>query len=168
MATDNSIHTENAIAAQEHSKKLVLSGDPNKAMQQMMDTIDTLREIYVEENEALKSSDSKGFLVLQDKKIAAVKNYHDGAQQLLERKGDLQHIDTAVKQQLMEKQEEFSGIMSENLKSIDRLKRSVGRLNDRIMSSARDEAQKKNVNYSKQGQLNKNERAVSIGVNESV
>jgi len=165
MATDKTIeNTNNAI----DTKTFILSSDPERAMQQMMETIDTLRDIYVEENEKLQSSDANGFLGLQDKKIEAVRHYHDGAQQLLQRKDDLAHIDQAVKDQLTEKQEEFTGIMSENLKAIDRLRNSVGRLNDRIMSTARNEAQKKNINYSKQGTINKNERSISIGVSESV
>lgn len=161
MATDNSIHAEQS------AKAFILSGDPNKAMQQMMETIDSLRSVYKEENEALRNSDTKRFLGLQDSKIAIARNYQDGAQQLLERKGDLKHIDVALKEQLNDMQNEFSGLMSENLKELDRMRRGVNRLNDRIMSSARESARKKNVNYSQAGSLNLNERAVSIGLNES-
>lgn len=163
MATDSVVDQEQ----QQAEKRLVLSGDPNKAMQQMMDTIDTLRNIYVEENEALQASDTDTFLKIQDKKINAAKDYQSSAEQLMDRKDELQHIDTALKQQLMGKQEEFTGIMAENLKAIDRLRRGVKRLNDRIMNSAREAAQKDHVNYSAQGQIEKNERPVSIGLSES-
>ncbi len=149
-------------------KSAVLSRDPNRAMQQMMENIDSLREVYLEENEALAVADTKTFLRLQDKKIAAARNYQAGAQQLLGRKEELKHIDVALKQQLQEKQEEFSGIMAENLKSLDRLRGGVQRLNDRVMRSARDAAQHKNVNYSAGGQINKNERPFSLGLSESV
>ncbi len=162
MATDRSMS-----GTQGRPKTLVLSGDPNKAMQQMMETIDRLREVYVEENEVLEASDTKGFLRLQDKKIAAARNYQAGAEQISERKGDLQHIDDALKQQLVSKQEEFAGIIAENLKNLDRIRKGVQRLNDRIMTSAREAAQTKNVNYSAKGKLNKNERPVSIGLSES-
>lgn len=166
MATDKSLDTEKLDMTQE--KPLTLSRDPNKAMQQMMEQIDSLREVYMEENAALEQSDTKTFLKLQDKKIHAARNYQASAQQMLTRKDELQHIDMALKLQLREKQEEFSGIMSENLKALDRLRNGVKRLNDRVMRSARDAAQHQNVNYSAKGQLNKNERSVSLGLSESV
>ena len=161
MATDRSMNNPG------RTRSFLLSGDPNKAMQQMMETIDRLRDVYVEENEALQGADTKRFLGLQDRKIAAARNYQSGAEQMLERKGDLQHIDNALKQQLAHKQEEFSGIIAENLRALDRIRKGVQRLNDRIMNSAREAAQTKNVNYSAKGKLNKNERPVSIGISES-
>lgn len=161
MATDRSMSNQNP------ARSFILSGDPNKAMQQMMDTIDRLRDVYLEENAALQAADTKKFLRLQDKKIAAARNYQSGAEQILERKDDLTHINTALKQQMFVKQEEFAGVVAENLKSLDRIRKGVQRLNDRIMTSAREAAQTKNVNYSAKGKLNKNERPVSIGLSES-
>lgn len=162
MATDKTIQNEQA------TKAFILSGDPNKAMQQMMDTIDSLREVYREENDALHSSDTKRFLGLQDRKIAIARDYQEGAQQMLERKSDLKGIDMRLKEQLVEMQKDFSGLMTDNIKELNRMRRGVNRLNDKIMSSARDTARKKNVNYSQAGSLNINERAVSIGLSEQV
>ena len=51
---------------------------------------------------------------------------------------------------------------------VARLRGGVQRLNDRVMRSARDAAQHKNINYSAGGQLNKNERPFSLGLSESV
>ena len=65
-------------------------------------------------------------------------------------------------------QKDFSGLMTENMKELDRMRRGVNRLNDKIMSSAREAARKRNVNYSQAGSLNINERAVSIGLSEQV
>jgi len=162
MATDKAMNTGQARA-----RSFVLSGDPNKAMQQMMDTIDQLRDVYVEENVALENADTNKFLSLQDRKISAARKYQAGTEQMIERKDTLAHIDAALKQQLFGKQEEFAGIIAENLKGLERMRRGVQRLNDRIMTSAREAAQTKNVNYSAKGKLNKNERAVSIGISES-
>lgn len=164
MATDKSMNN----GAAEQGKKLVLSADPEKAMQQMMDTIDALRRIYVEENAALDTSDTKTFMRLQDRKIKAALNYQTGAEQLRARREDIARLGSGTRKKLIDKQEEFSGVMAENLKAIDRLRRGVQRLNDRIMTSARESAQKNNANYSRSGLLNKNERPVSIGLSESV
>lgn len=159
MATDTAFSKDKAFT---------LSGDPNKAMQQMMETIDRLRDVYVEENAALSVSDTKKFLGLQDRKIAAVDKYQSGARQILERGESLRHIDLALRDQLREKHEEFSGIMAENLKSLDRLRGGVQRMNDRIMRSAREAARARNVNYKANGSLGQNERPVSLGLSESV
>ncbi len=163
MATDKSFNTESA----EQPKTLVLSSNPNKAMQQMMETIDSLRDVYTEENSALLGSDTKKFLSLQSKKIAAARDYQNCSQQLLERGSDLQHIDIALKEELANKQEEFSGIMTENLKALDTLHKGVKRLNDRVVRSAR-EAVQNHVNYSATGNLQKNDRSVSMGISETV
>jgi organic radical activating enzyme len=166
MATDKALDKDKLET--ETGRTITLSRDPDKAMQQMMETIDSLREVYLEENAALEVADTQTFLRLQDRKIAAARKYQSGAEQLLSRGDDLQHINIALKQQLQSKQDEFSGIMSENLKYLDRLRKGVQRLNDRVMRSAREAAQHKNVNYSAKGHLNKNERAVSLGLSESV
>ncbi len=160
MTTDQTLHNDYPAA------DFILSGDPNKAMQQMMQTIDTLRDIYVEENQALGQADTKRFLALQDRKITEARRYQVGARQLLERKSDLVHIDEALKQELAGRQEEFSGIMSENLKALDRFRRSIDRLNDRVMTTAREAVQAKNVPYGAGGNLHKNERPVSLGLSE--
>lgn len=162
MATDKSMNT-----SQERARAFTLSGDPHKAMQQMMETIDQLRTVYLEENAALEQADTQKFLSLQDRKIAAARRYQAGTEQIVERKSDLQHIDNALKQQLFSKQEEFAGVIAENLRGLDRIRKGVQRLNNRIMTSAREAAQVKNVNYSAKGKLNKNERPVSIGISES-
>src|SRR5690606_29276359 len=119
MATDKSLDKTKLETAQTgRDKPLVLARDPNRAMQQMMETIDSLRNVYIEENAALAVADTDTFLRLQDRKIAAARNYQSGAEQLLKRRDDLKHIDVALKEQLREKQEEFSGLMAENLKSL--------------------------------------------------
>lgn len=166
MASDKTLNTNNQSEAE--AKAVPLARDPNRAMQQMMERIDSLRKIYIEENAALAAADTKMFLRLQDRKIAAARHYQAGAAQLLGRGNDLRHINEALRQQLQEQHEEFSGIMAENLKSLDRLRGGVQRLNDRVMCSARDAARHKNVNYSAGGQLNKNERPFSLGLSESV
>jgi hypothetical protein len=149
------------------ARDFILSSDPNKAMQQMMKTIDTMRDVFLEENDALKSSDTSGFLSLQDKKISIARDYQNGTRQLLERKADLKHIDVALKDALRSKQKEFSDIMSENLQALDQMRSGVKRLNDRMVRGACDAVQKSNLNYSANGSLHKNKGPVSIGLSES-
>ena len=46
-----------------------LSPNPEKAIQEMMSTIDALRGVYIEETDALEKADTNAFLNLQDKKL---------------------------------------------------------------------------------------------------
>ena len=49
--------------------RMKLSRNPNKAMQEMMFTIDRLRSSLIEETAALKDTDTQTFMSLQDKKL---------------------------------------------------------------------------------------------------
>lgn len=147
--------------------KFALSVDPQKAMQEMMATIDALRAIYIEENAALEKSDTRGFMELQERKIDTARQYQSRIAQILERKDEIRAADPALRQSLAAKQDEFTAIAAENIRSLDRVQRGVKRLGDRIMNAARDAAQKDVVNYGKKGVLNKYKGPVSIGVSES-
>lgn len=148
-------------------EKFALPVDPTKAMQEMMATIDALRTLYVEENAALEKCDTRTFLTLQDRKIETARRYQSGIAQMLERKDEMRAADPSLRQRLVAMQEDFSTLTAANVKALDRVQRGVKRLGDRIMSAARDAAQKEAVNYGKKGLLNKYKGPVSIGVSES-
>ena len=148
-------------------EKYALSNDPTKAMQEMMATIDALRSLYVEENAALDKCDTRTFLTLQDRKIETARRYQSGIAQMLERKDEIRAADPTLRQRLVAMQEDFSALTAANVKALDRVQRGVKRLGDRIMSAAREAAQKEAVNYGKKGLLNKYKGPVSIGVSES-
>lgn len=147
-------------------EKFALSGDPKKAIQEMMATIDALRSLYLEENEALEKSDTRSFMMLQERKIETARKYQSGIAQILERKDEIRAADPALRQRLVAMQEEFSSITSRNVQALERVQRGVKRLGERIMNAARDAAQKDVVNYGKKGVLNKYKGPVSIGLSE--
>jgi hypothetical protein len=158
-----------ADTANEQAKtaEFMLSRDPAKAMQEMMETIDALRRIYVEENAVLGKADTRAFIGLQDRKITLARSYQSGTQQIIARKEEFRNVPPVMKAKLKEAHEDFHKLASINLKSIERLKRGVGRLNERVMSAARTAAQQSSVSYGKKGVLGSGERRISIGLNES-
>ena len=162
MTTDRTIQTERL-----DSKGFTLSRDPDKAMQEMMSTIDALRNIYMEENDALGASDTRRFLDLQDRKITAARQYQQGAEQIIARREEFTETPVAVKARLEEMQRDFSEIASVNLGALNKLRKSVRRMNDRIIHLARETVRNEGVNYGKNGNINKNDRRLSIGLNES-
>ena len=149
-----------------------ISRDPNKAIQEMMDLIDALRHIYAMENEALLAADTARFFSLQETKVEAARRYHEGAVQLMKAReefgeGFKNKVDPELRLRLLKMQEDFSALTQTNLTALDRLRRSVQRLSDRVMMAARDVVIKGRVKYGLRGALESNTRRVSLSLNES-
>lgn len=159
--------TERAIDTNKLAAELTLSASPEKAMQEMMEAIDGLRDVYAEETEALQQIDTMKFLKLQDKKITAARNYQSGIDQILKRRDEFKSTPEDVREELKKKQEEFSALATANIEALDRMHKTVRRLGERVMNAAREAAIKNSPNYSSKGSMNHKNRGVSIGINES-
>lgn len=161
------MQNENSNLNVEEKPRYVLSKDPNKAMQEMMTTIDSLRSSLVDETQALKDADTQTFLDLQDKKLDVARDYLEGMTQLLARKDELQDADPTLKDRLEAMRVDFSEIAQENHAALERMKNGMKRLGDRIMETARAAAKKEEqLIYGASGQMQSGLKA-SIGVNES-
>lgn len=148
-------------------KKYVLSKDPNKAMEEMMRTIDQLRGSLVEETAALKEADTTTFMHLQDKKLDVARDYLEGMGQMLARKDEIKQADPKLIERLEKMRSEFAEIAHENRAALERMKNGMKRLGDRIMETAREAARKeKQIIYGSSGQMQSGLKA-TIGVNES-
>lgn len=146
----------------------ILSRDPHKAMREMMATIDELRGIYESENDALSRGDTKRFIALQDSKLIVARQYQLGAEQMLARRDEMNVISDELRTSLKERQEQFSDIARDNLRALNRARKGVKRLGNRIMETARKAARtEQRVKYGSSGHLEENDGRVSIGVNES-
>jgi uncharacterized protein YukE len=145
------------------------SNDPNTVMQEMMVIIDSLRGIYVRENEALAHADTKTFLALQDIKLETAKQYQQNIEHILENKSDMRQAHPSLKSRLAVMQEEFAELGRKNMDALQRMQRCTQRLGDTIMHSAKEEAKKQRaVNYAETGILAASEkRHISIGINET-
>lgn len=145
---------------------VTLNKDPKKAMQEMMDIIDNLRGIMQAENEALNSTDTKAFIAIQDDKIAAARVYQSGVNQMITRKQEMKTAPAAMKSKLEEKRSDFLVLAEENLQALERMRKGMSRLSDRIMNIAKSEAEKsQKFVYGAHGKLEGTGKA-SIGVNE--
>lgn len=162
MTTEHIINGKKSPA-----QEFTLSDNPDKAMNEMMEAINSLRDVYIEETDALLKIDTMKFLQLQDKKISAARNYQSGVSQILQRRDEFKNATPATREELKKKQEEFSMLTNANLDALERMHKTVKRLGERIMSAARETAEKRSPNYSARGNMSKNKRGVSIGINES-
>lgn len=155
------------VKEEKQRPRYILSKDPNKAMQEMMTTIDSLRFSLVEETKALKDADTQTFLELQDQKLSVARDYLEGMTQLLARKDELKEADPSLKSRLEEMRLDFSEIAHENHAALERMKNGMKRLGDRIMETARAAAKKEEqLIYGSSGQMQSGLKA-TIGVNES-
>lgn len=144
-----------------------LPKDPNKAMQEMMTTIDALRHSLVEETNALKEADTQTFMSLQDSKLAVARKYVEGMNQLLERKDELRDADPTLKGRLEKMRGEFSQTAKENHAALERMKNGMKRLGERIMETAREAARKEDeLVYGANGHMRRGLKS-TIGINES-
>lgn len=152
----------------EQAPRYVLSPDPNKAMQEMMSTIDRLRLTLVEETEALKDADTQTFMDLQDNKLDVARDYLEGMSQMLARKDELKDADPTLKNRLEKMRAEFADTVHDNHAALGRMKNGMKRLGERIMETARATAKKEEqLVYGAKGEMQSGLKA-SIGVNESV
>ena len=161
MAQDQKPQTEQAV------KPFRLSRNPNKAMTEMMQTIDSLRQSLVEETNALNDADTQTFLNLQDQKLDVARNYVEGMNQLLARKDELKDADPTLKQKLEKMRGEFAEIAHDNHAALQRMRNGMKRLGERIMEKAKESAKReRQIVYGSSGHMQAGLKA-SIGINES-
>lgn len=147
---------------------VTLSRDPSQALNEMMLTIDALRQVYVTETTALKASDTKSFLGLQDLKIEAAQKYHDTFVEFMARKDEIMKAHPDLRKMFGRKQVEFSKVAAENLEALGRMNRVTDRLGQRIMRAARENAAREGVAYGSGGSMSSQKnRPVTMGLNES-
>lgn len=154
--------------AKEH-KDFVLSASPNRAMQEMMEAIDTLREVYIQETAALDAADTNSFLAMQDAKLNAARNYQSGIQQILARKDEMRAADPSLKIRLERKQHDFSALAKKNVEALERMNRCMERIGNTLRSAAREAAAKdRSMSYGETGTMHVPDRKiVSTGISET-
>jgi hypothetical protein len=127
------------------SSDVKLSRDPSKAMQEMMDIINSLKGIYISETNALNNADTKGFLALQPDKIDAAQKYQLGIEHLMARKDEMKSANPNLKKRLADMQEEFSDLATKNMEALQRMERTTHKLVDTIVFAAKEAAQKQRI-----------------------
>jgi hypothetical protein len=146
-----------------------LPKDPASAMQEMMNSIDALRRIYLRENAALEASNTREFLELQDEKLTAARIYQRRIEEIMGRREEMKNVSPAAKMKLENMQQDFAVISRTNLEAIDRMRRCVNRLGETISSAAREAAKKqRSFSYGETGHIkNSARKTVSMGVSET-
>ena len=148
---------------------VLLSASPEKAMNEMMGTIDSLRSVYIEENKALEDVDTQSFMALQGKKFETAKLYQQSVEEILARKDEMRRVDPSLKRKLQRMQDDFTTLAAENKKSLKRMQRTMNRLSDTVRNAAKEAVNKQQAtSYGECGRLqNTEKRVVSTGISET-
>jgi hypothetical protein len=148
---------------------LVLPKDPNAAMQEMMSTIDALRNVYLRETEALEAANTKAFLGMQSEKLLIARAYQDGVGQILDRKDEMKKSNPLLRRRLEDMQKDFADITTKNMDALKRMGRVAERLGNTIRVAAKDAAvRSRTYSYGETGSIKGSERkSVSMGVSET-
>ena len=160
-------HAQDVTKEEAKPARRKLPNDPNRAMQEMMGTIDRLRSSLVDETAALKEADTQTFLSLQDEKLDVARDYLEGMTQLLARKDELKKADPALIQKLELMRTDFAETAYENHAALERMKNGMKRLGERIMETARETSRKeRQIIYGASGQMQAGMKS-TMGINES-
>lgn len=146
-----------------------LSRDPNTAMQEMMETIDHLRDVYQRESEALRNGDVESFMSVQEEKLATAYQYQSDIQDLMDRGETLKEQGRKeLIQELQAKYEEFTKATQHNVTALERMDRIMGRIGERLISAAKRAAMQDSCSYSASGAIQGKARdVVTTGVIET-
>jgi hypothetical protein len=152
-----------------HSTIFTLPAEPDRALEQMILTIQHLRDVYVRETEALESADNKTFLALQEEKYTAAQNYQDGIEQIMARKDEMRTASAILKSSLLKLQQEFSSLFERNLEALERMNKTALRIGEKIRSAAMAEANKhRTLSYGETGHVTHDgKKMVSAGLIET-
>lgn len=156
---------------QEQPGSLKLSRDRNGAINEVMDVIKALSKVYEHETDALRNSDTKTFMALQQNKLAAAHDYQSAMAQMIARKNELNDLDPSMKDRLEKLHDNFSEISKENMKAIERMQRCTEKLGNTIRNAAIQSIQKdRGYSYTENGDIPTTSRrkAVSSGLSETV
>ncbi len=145
-----------------------LPSNPDRAIEQMMDVIGRLRGVLLDEIDALEKTDMERFSGLQDRKVKMARQYQAGVIQIIGRKDEMKSASAALKRRLEEMRVEFGAVSQKNIALIDRVRRGMQSLGERIMEIARETAlREQQFAYGARGHMSNGGKA-TMGINESV
>lgn len=147
-----------------------LPADPSRAMQEMMNIIDSLTRLYTQEADALEKTDTAEFISIMQNKEHMTNRYLMGFQNLINRKDEIKNsASPSLRITLEEKERALKIAGQRTVSALERMERCTKRLSDSILNAGREAAAKQRVfSYGENGIVNKSEhKTVSMGVKQT-
>lgn len=143
------------------------SGTSPAAINSIILSAENLTEIIEKETACLRVADSHGFKSLHAQKESFAHSYEAQFQKLIANKGELKALAPEDLQRLTQARKKMTDASIENFAAMERTKRSLNRLSERIMKLARNQSQHNTNLYSSSGALYSSQgTAKSIGIGE--
>src|SRR5688572_9417982 len=111
------------MTTQQAERSIVLSKNPNAAMQEMMSTIEALRGVYQRETAALEAADARTFLGMQNEKLILAHKYQDGVEKIIQRHDEMKTTNPLLRRRLEDMQKSFSELSVRNMDALQRMQR---------------------------------------------
>lgn len=149
------------------SEANLMSGSPDKAMATMLGVMMGLKDLYRKETEAMRLRDINKFLNLQPAKEAYTRDYEMLTKELQARSATIKKSDSPLRERLVAEQAELALLAEESMTWSLRMAESMRRVQDRLISAAREAMQQDKTNYSASGLMGDSGRATATAFSES-
>lgn len=154
------------MAHEQTSDKYAVPADINVALLHTIISVTALRDVMIRESEALEHSNTRAFMDMQDEKVEVARRYELLVSTLMDRAAEIKSADAKLRAQLERLQESFGSTAKVNRERIERMRNATKALSERIMKSAREEAQNlTQFAYGSNGRMQRGSKA-SIGTDE--
>lgn len=154
------------MAHETNTESYTVPADINVALLHTIISVTALRDVMIRENEALEHSNTRAFMDMQDEKVEVARRYDLLVSTLMGRAGEIKLADGKLKAQLERLQDSFGTTAKTNRERIERMRNATKLLGERIMKSARAEAEHMTqFAYGPTGKMQRGSKA-SIGTDE--
>lgn len=142
-------------------------------LQETITLINAFKRLVEEETAALDKGDFAHVDTLQNHKRKLAKAYQNQVEDLHTRAKEVQNASEIMRAQLVEARTAFTLTLAENMRALERMKNSCGRLVERILDAARRALQQKLPDapqaYGATGRrVFSNKKTLSMGLNEQL
>ncbi len=138
----------------------------NVALLHTIIAVTALRDVFLKEIDALKATNTKAFLDLQEEKVEVARRYELLVNTLMDRAAEIKLADEKLKNQLERLQTDFGAVAKTNREWIERMRNATAALGETIMKSARKSAEDMTqFAYGSTGKMQRGNKA-TIGIEE--
>ncbi len=148
---------------------IILHAAPKRAVEQMIQIVDIIHDVYRDETAFLARSDINGFKSIQGRKLEAAQAYEQGLNQMLARRNEMRGVEESLKNKLRLMHGDFNQLAQENKKLLDRMQRTTERLSETICNAAKDAVQNRVASgYGASGRVETPRRTnMSVGIEKT-
>ena len=146
-----------------------LPADADRALEVLLSLLLDLKNVQLQELEALKAQDMNAFMNLQPQKVRVARDYEIGVKEIMVRADMMKKASKPLRELVMKQQEEMTIIANKAERALLNASQAVRRVNERLMKAARAAVKIEKVNYDNKGSMGPSpRRATATAISEAV